>query len=119
MKQLRRFVVVVLLLLVAAMAFAGDKSFTIHSSMSINGTKLPAGQYRVHYSVNGSSAEVQFLQGKKTVTTATAELVDAGRVPRDSVISRNDSDGSTQLVALQFANQEKQLRFTSDSSGSH
>jgi hypothetical protein len=118
MKKVFSFAALGIALLFATTAFAGDKSVTLSAPTTINGQKLAAGEYKVKYQVNGSVADVHFLQGKKEVASTSAQVVEIASAPRsDSVVTFHNGDGSTKLVELQFANQKSAIRFGSESSG--
>lgn len=117
MKRGIKYVVLMLVLTVAVGAFAVDKSLTFSSSTSLNGQKIAPGEYKVKYNVTGSTADVQILQNKKSVATASGQVVEAPNVAnRDRLVLRNNGDGTTQLVEIQFANQKTAIRFGSDAS---
>jgi hypothetical protein len=116
MTKLTKFAVFMLVLTVAVGAFAGDKSLTFSSSTSLNGQKIAPGEYKVKYSVTGSNADVQILQNKKQVATASGQVVESPIVAsRDRVVLQNNGDGTSKLVEIQFANQKTAIRFNTDS----
>jgi hypothetical protein len=117
MKNLVKGFVFLSALLLAVGAFAAERSLTIYSPMSVNGAKLAPGDYKVHYDLKGSNAEVKFMQGKKEVASATGQVVEKERAQRDGIVTQKDGDGSTRLVELQFANQKSSIRFVPESSG--
>ena len=103
-------------LLLAASAFAGDKTVVFTSPTNINGQKVAAGEYKVRYQVNGSTADVHFLKDKKEVATASAQVASLQNAPdRDSVVTQAGSDGNSKLVELQFAKQKSVIKFGSES----
>lgn len=117
MKKFSKFVVLCSALLFAVAAFSAEKSVKLYSPVSLNGTTLQAGQYNVRYTVNGSNVEVQFLQGKKEVASTSAQLVEARKTNRDTLITESGSDGSAKLVSIQFANQANAIRFADAGAG--
>jgi hypothetical protein len=118
MKTLAKFAVLLSALLLAGGASAAEKWMTLSSPTSINGTTLAPGDYKVSYKVNGSTAEVQILKGKKTVATASGQLVEQETpTSQNSVVLMNNGDGSSKLVEIQFANQKTSIRFAGDSAG--
>jgi hypothetical protein len=118
MKQFVKLAALVMMLAIAVTAFAGDRSMKFSSNLTVNGTTIPAGEYKVRCTVNGTSAEVLFMQGKKTVATATGQVVQTAKAaPGDSIITDGQANGTARLVALQFANQSQQVRFISGASG--
>ncbi len=117
MKKVSKVVVLCSALLFAIAAFSAEKSVNIYSPVNLNGTTLEAGQYSIRYSVNGSNVEVQFLQGKKTVASASAQLIEARKTNRDTLVTENGSDGNAKLVSIQFANQPNAIRFADAGAG--
>jgi phage tail sheath gpL-like len=68
------------MLLIPVLAFAADKNSAkvqIDEPVKISGTQLAPGQYRLTWEGNGPDVTVSFLEGKKTVATAPAKLVNA------------------------------------------
>ncbi len=116
MKRFFSFAVLSAALLFATTAFAGDKSVTLSAPTTINGQKLAPGEYKVRYQVNGSTAEVQFLKDKKEVASTNAQVVEVAAPRSDTVITRENGDGSSTLVEVQFANKKSAIHFGSESS---
>ena len=117
MKKVFGFAVLLAAMLFTTAAFAGDKTVKLSAPTTINGQKLAAGEYRVKYQVNGSTAEVHFLKGKEEVASTSAQIVEVAGVPRnDSIVTSDNGDGSSKLVELQFANQKSAIHFGSESS---
>jgi hypothetical protein len=105
-----------IVILLAASAFAGDKTVVFTSPTNINGQKVAPGEYKVRYQVNGSTADVHFLRDKKEVATASGQIASLENAPdRDSVVTQSGSDGNSRLVELQFAKQKSVIKFGSES----
>jgi hypothetical protein len=118
MKKVLSFAVLTAATLFTVSAFAGDKTVTLSAPTSISGQKLAAGEYKVRYQVNGSTADVHFLKDKKEVATASAQVAELANVPdRDSIVITANSDGTSRLVEIQFAKQKTAIKFGSESSG--
>jgi len=109
----RKFVVVSALLLSLAIGvYAAEKNsenITFHDPVKIANTTVPAGDYKVVWDGSGSNVQVSFLQGKKTVATAPATLVDTGNNVGKSVSLKKDSDNSQVLSEITF--KKRALRF--------
>ena len=116
MKKFFSFAVLGAAMLFATVAFAGDKNVTFTAPTTINGQKLAAGEYKLRYEVSGTTAEVRFLKDKKEVASTSAQMVEVAAPRSDSVVTRDNGDGSSKLVELQFANQRSAIRFGSESS---
>ena len=117
MKKILSCVALAMVLLVAMGAFAGDKTITLSESTSINGQKLAAGEYKVKYQVNGSTADLHFLKGNKEVASASGQVVEMANAAReDSVVTTANGDGTSKLIELQFANKKSAIKLGSESS---
>jgi hypothetical protein len=99
-------------------AFAAEKSLTIYSNTSLNGQKVAAGDYKLVYDVNGSTAQVKLLNGKKdVVATATGQVVENETAPNSNqVIRSNQPDGNSSIVEIQLAKQKSAIRFAPEAS---
>jgi|ERR1700722_4976862 hypothetical protein len=51
------------------------KNVTFSQTITVNGTQLPPGQYRVEYQGTGASVEATILQAGKVLATSPATLV--------------------------------------------
>ena len=112
--KLARVLVPVLALALTATAFsaAGSAKVTLSNSTQLNGKTLAAGEYSVQWDSHSPEAEVTFLQGKTTVASAHAKLVEREQAsPADAVVTRNNSDGSETLVELRFQGKKSVLVF--------
>ena len=104
----------VLLLALTATAFAatGSANIKLSSAAQLNGKSLAAGEYKVKWESHSPEADVTFLQGKKTVATAHAKLVDRDQAPRENaVVTRANSDGSESIVEIRFEGKKSVLVF--------
>jgi len=116
MKTFRKFSFV-LALTFAIGAFAAEKSLTLYSNTTLNGQRVAAGDYKVDYQINGSTAQVKLLQGKKSVAEATGEVVDRDSPATDTAVVRSQNpDGSSSIVELQLAKQKSAIRFSPEGS---
>ncbi len=117
MKQLAKVAVVVFALTFALTAFAAQKSLTVYSDTTLNGQKVAPGDYKVDYEINGGTAQVKLLQGKKTVATAVGQVVEQSSAPSDSaIVKSNNPDGSSSIVELQLAKVKSSIRFAPEQS---
>jgi hypothetical protein len=112
MKLLARIALATLALTLTASAFAGQKSITVYSETTLNGQKVAAGDYKLDYQISGSTAEVKLLQSKKTVASATGEVVNAETPAAETAVVRSQNpDGTSSIVEIQLANQKSSIRF--------
>jgi hypothetical protein len=93
-----------LALLLASSAFAATKaSLQLSNPVTVNGTTLKPGDYKVQWEGSGPKVEVSILKGKNVVAKASAHVVEL-QMPSASdaaVIRKNDSGRST-LAGLRF-----------------
>jgi hypothetical protein len=112
--QVVKSLVLGLALMLASSAFAASKgSLQLSDAVTLNGTTLKAGEYKVQWEGSGPNVEVSILQGKNVVATTTAHVVDL-QSPSDSdaaVTRRNDS-GPNSLSGLRFQGKKIALELT-------
>lgn len=103
-----------LALMLASSAFALSKgSMQLSNPVTLNGTTLKAGEYKVQWEGSGPNVEVSILQGKNVVATATAHVVNL-QSPSDNdaaLTHRNDS-GPNSLSGLRFQGKKFALELT-------
>ena len=93
-----------LALLLASIAFAGTKaSLQLNNPVSVNGTTLKAGDYKVQWDGSGPNVELSIMQGKKVVTKVPAHVVDLSSASNaDAAVVKNNADGSKSLSEVRF-----------------
>lgn len=98
--------VLVLTLLSSALYAAPKNSdrVTFHDPVKVADTQLPAGDYKVVWDGNGPDVKVSFLQGKKTVATTSATLVQERSSIGTAVRLRTESDNSQVVTGITFKN---------------
>jgi hypothetical protein len=108
-----------LALLLASSAFAGTKaSLQLSNPVTVNGTTLKPGEYKVQWEGTGPNVELSIIQGKNVVAKAPAHVVDL-QTPADhdaAVTLKNDS-GPNSLSALRFQGKKFSLELTEASGG--
>ncbi len=99
-------------------AFAAEKNLTVYTTSTLNGQKVAAGDYKVDYEINGSTAQVKLLKGKNNVVaTAVGQVVEEDSPAAETAVIRTQNpDGSSSIVELQLAKQKAVIRFTPESS---
>ena len=93
-----------LALVLASSAFATTKgNLQLSNAVTINGTQLKAGDYKVQWEGSGPNVEVSILKGKNVVAKAPARVVELhdAAVNDAAVIHKGDS-GSETLAGLRF-----------------
>jgi hypothetical protein len=117
MKLVRNIALSTLALTITLSAFAADKSLTLHSNTTLNGQKVAAGEYKVHYQINGSTADVKLMNGKNVVASATGQVVEKESPVSDTAIVKTQNpDGSSSIVELQLEKQKSVIRFAPEGS---
>ncbi len=112
--KLTRTLVPVLALALSAAAWAANGAATVKlfSAAQLHGKSLAAGEYKVKWDSHSPEADVTFLQGKKTVATAHAKLVDREQAYRENaVVTRANPDGSESIVEIRFEGKKSVLVF--------
>jgi uncharacterized protein YlzI (FlbEa/FlbD family) len=96
--------VMALLVLCSTSAFAETSTkMTLLSTLSVNGTELKAGQYKVSWEEHSPDVTVTFSRGKKEVATAHGKIMDRGvKYRRNMVVYEGSSDGPRTLVEIQL-----------------
>jgi hypothetical protein len=103
----------VVLMLLSASAWAGDKmkaNIHIDHSVHVGSTQLAPGAYRMIWTGSGSNAEVTFSQGENVIATVPAHVTQV-RSGFNSPAIHIDSSTST-LVEVELP--EVSLSFTSE-----
>jgi hypothetical protein len=105
--QMNRFLapytMLVLAITMSISALAGTikkDTVTLSQDVQLNGTTIPAGDYKVTCETNGTTAQVKFMQGKKEVASATGHTKELGqKMPTARVVLTN-SGGVASLQEL-------------------
>jgi hypothetical protein len=103
-----------LALMLASSAFALSRgSLQLSNAVTLNGTTLKPGEYKVQWEGSGPNVQVSILKGKNVVATTTARIVDL-QSPSDNdaaLTHRNDS-GPNSLSGLRFQGKKFALELT-------
>ncbi|HZQ21763.1 MAG TPA: hypothetical protein VFA89_03100 [Terriglobales bacterium] len=93
-----------LAVLLTTVAFASNKgSFNLADLTVVNGQKLPPGDYKVEWDGNGPNVQLNIVQGKKTVTTVPAHVVDLKEpASTNSAVVRKNDDGTRSLSEIRL-----------------
>ena len=105
--------VLCLALLLASSAFAANKgNMQVGHNVTINGTTLKPGDYKVQWDGSGSNVEVTILLNNKIVTKASAHLVDlSSPASSNAAVTQTGSDGSSTLAGIRFEGKKYALQF--------
>lgn len=114
MKTLKALVLITVVL-TTAFALAANMQINLNNANQLNGATISPGSYKLNYTTNGNTAQVNVIQGKKTVASATGEVVQLQAAPaNDSVVSKMNSDGTRTMYEIQFAGKKQAIRFNNE-----
>ena len=88
-----------------ALAFAQKNSANValDQSVTIAGTQLAPGQYKLIWEGNAPNVNVSFVEGKKTVATAPAKLV-SNPTSEEAIETATQTDNTLVLQAVDLKN---------------
>lgn len=100
-----------LALLLATSAFAANKgSLQVQEPITVNGTKLPPGDYKLQWDGTGPSVELSIMQGKKVVAKVPAHIVDLDKPSSlDAAVVKNNGDGTKTLSEVRLGGKKYSL----------
>ena len=94
-------------LLFSASAFAGNGNkgaLRLDENVTVDGTPLQPGNYRVEWNGNGPDVQVSLLKGNQTVATFPAHLAEQTQPNQaDAYGSTDEPNGSKSLTAIYFS----------------
>jgi len=91
-------------LLLASSAFAATKAnLQLTNPVTVNGTTLKPGDYRVQWEGSGPNVELSILQGKEVVAKVPAHVIEL-QTPSayDAAVTRKTDSGPSLLAGLRF-----------------
>ncbi len=107
--------VLITVVLTTGFALAANMQINLNSPNQLNGTAINAGTYKLNYTTSGNTAQVNVIKGKKTIASATGEVVELSAAPvNDSVVSKLNPDGSRSMYEIQFAGKKQAIRFNNE-----
>jgi 2-methylaconitate cis-trans-isomerase PrpF len=98
--------VTALAIMMSVSAFARDKNHhnvVIPEAVQVGSSRLAPGEYTMEWNEKGSTAEVNFFQHGKSVTQASAKVVNLGHPAK--------SDSVTMMAAVGTAGNLEQIEF--------
>jgi hypothetical protein len=93
-------------LLFSATAFAGNGKKTLHfeKTVTLEGTTLPAGDYKFEWTGTGPDVKLNVIKGKETVASVSARVVPTSvSYKQDGYSSSASKDGSPAVTSLFFS----------------
>jgi hypothetical protein len=118
-RSISKSLVLGLALLLASSAFAATKaSLQIGRPVTVNGTTLNPGEYKVQWEGDGPNVQVSILQGKNVVVKAPAHMVEL-QTPAadDAAVTRKNDSGPNTLAAIRFQGKNFSLELGEASDG--
>jgi hypothetical protein len=100
--------------LLASTAFASTKAnLQLTDPVSINGTTLKPGDYKVQWEGNGPSVELNIMQGKNVVAKVPAHLVELKTpAPNNAALTRTNDNGKRSLTGARFEGKKIAVDFS-------
>jgi hypothetical protein len=94
-----------LALLLATSAFAVNKgSLSVQEPVTVNGTRLAPGEYKLQWDGTGPSVELSITQGKKVIAKVPAHMVNLENPsPADAAVVKNNGDGTKSLSEVRLS----------------
>jgi hypothetical protein len=90
----------------------GARTFTILSSLTLNGGRAPEGDYTISWESYIGDANVKFTRRDSVVATADGKWVKRDvKYPRDAYVYRKNADGSRTLLEIHFGGMRQALVF--------
>jgi len=108
-----------LALLLASSAFAGTKAnLQLSNPVTLNGTTLKAGDYKVQWDGSGPNVEVSILKGKNVVAKVPAHIVELQTAASsDAAVTKKNDSGPNTLAGLRFEGKKVALELGEASDG--
>jgi hypothetical protein len=113
-RYIRRFAPVLAVLVAASLsAFAKDsRTLNLDYPVSLGGTELAAGRYKVMLESHSPEATLTFMKGKQEVAQAQGKWVARNtRYGANEVLYNTNSDGSHSVMEIRFAGMSEALVF--------
>jgi hypothetical protein len=117
--SISKIMVLGLALLLAASAFAATKaSLQLGRPVTVNGTTLQPGDYKVQWEGDGPNVQVSILQGKNVVAKAPAHMVEL-QTPAayDAAVTRKSDSGPNSLTGIRFHGKRLSLELGENGDG--
>jgi hypothetical protein len=111
--------VLVTALLLASTAFASNKSnLQVRDTLTVNGTKIAPGDYKIQWEGTGPNVELSITQGKNVVAKVPARVVELPNVSsNDAAVTKKNDDGSWSLAGIRFSGKKFALELGEASDG--
>lgn len=93
------------------------KSLHLYESVTVEGTRLVPGDYKIEWSGSGPDVKVNILKGKETVATVPARIVPVSTANnQDGYSLKPGADGRQSLAEVFFTGEKYDLKIGQASS---
>jgi len=108
-----------LALVLASSAFGATKaSLQLNHPVTVNGTTLKAGDYKLQWEGNGPNVELSILQGKNVVAKVPAHVVELSTPSgNDAAVTQKNDSGTDSLAGIRFQGKKFSLELAETSDG--
>jgi len=106
-------------LLLATSALAATKGdLSLQSSVTVNGTTLKPGDYKLQWDGNGPNVEVSIMQGRTVLAKVPAKVVDlSAPAANNAAVIRKNADGTDTLNSARFQGKKFALELGESNDG--
>jgi hypothetical protein len=106
-------------LLLASSAFAVTKAnLQIFNPVTVNGTKLKPGEYKVQWDGSGPNVELSIMQGNNVLAKVPARLIQLDQPANDdAAVTRKNDNGPNTLAGVRFHGKKFALELGEASEG--
>jgi len=108
-----------LAVLLASSAFAGTKgSLQLNNPVTVNGTQIKPGDYKVVWEGSGPNVELSILKGKNVIAKVPARVVELQTpASQDAAVTTKNASGPNSLAGLRFEGKKIALELGEASDG--
>jgi hypothetical protein len=108
-----------LALLLASSAFAATKaSLQLNNPVTVNGTQLKPGDYKLTWEGTGPNVELSIIQGKNVVAKVPAHVVELQTpATQNAAVTMTNESGTSSLTAVRFEGKKISLELGAASGG--
>jgi hypothetical protein len=108
-----------LALLLASSAFAGTKgSLQLNNPVTVNGTQIKPGDYKVVWEGGGPNVELSIMKGKNVIAKVPARVVELQTpASQDAAVTTKNASGPNSLAGLRFEGKKIALELGEASDG--
>lgn len=109
-----KLMVLGLAVLLAASAFAGTKAgLRLSNPVTVNGTTLKPGEYKLQWEGTGPNVELTFIQSGKVIAKSPAHIVQLqSPSANDAAVTKTSSSGPSSLTGVRFQGKKLALELT-------